>query len=149
MFYCQKLSLCCVLDRKRNGLLKMIKFSSSSYGNEIHIVDSHFNEDSKNVIFFQESPDFGERRPENLQKIDNNRDIYCHENRGGQFLKRISVPAKILLIPQISHMPDQILGDKRKNSIFRPKFDLSLGVLPSQNLRTYSQIFHMTKCLML
>ena len=31
----------------------MVKISNASYENEIHRVDSPFNEDSKNIIFFQ------------------------------------------------------------------------------------------------
>ena len=30
----------------------MVKISDASYENEIHSVDSPFNEDSKNIIFF-------------------------------------------------------------------------------------------------
>ena len=37
----------------------MIEFSSSLKENEIHVVDSPFNEDSKNIIFFQGGPNFG------------------------------------------------------------------------------------------
>ena len=37
----------------------MIKFSSSFKLNEIHTVDAPFNEDPKNIIFFQEGPNFG------------------------------------------------------------------------------------------
>ena len=37
----------------------MIKFSSSFKLNEIHIVDNLFNEDLKNIIFFQEGSNFG------------------------------------------------------------------------------------------
>ena len=36
----------------------MIEFSGSLILNEIHIVDSPFNEDHKNIIFFQEGPNF-------------------------------------------------------------------------------------------
>ena len=48
-----------MLDRK-NGL-KMIKFSSSLKLNEIHMVDSPFNENLKNITFFQEGPNYGGR----------------------------------------------------------------------------------------
>ena len=41
--------------------LKMVEFSSSLKLNEIHIVDSPFNEDTKNIIFFQGGPNFGGR----------------------------------------------------------------------------------------
>ena len=35
----------------------MVKISNASYKNEIHRVDSAFNEDSKNIFFFgQEGP---------------------------------------------------------------------------------------------
>ena len=37
----------------------MIIFSSSFKLNEIHKVDSPFNEDPKNIIFFQGGPNFG------------------------------------------------------------------------------------------
>ena len=60
----------------------MIKFSSSLKLNQIHIVDSPFNEDPKNIIFFQRGPNFGERRRENLGEMGNNRDIYCYANQG-------------------------------------------------------------------
>ena len=39
----------------------MGKISNASYENEIHRVDSPFNEDSKNIIFLgQGGPNFGE-----------------------------------------------------------------------------------------
>ena len=37
----------------------MIEFSSSRKLNEIHIVDSPFNEDPKNIIFLQKGPNSG------------------------------------------------------------------------------------------
>ena len=54
----------------------MVKISNASYGNEIHRVDSPFNEDSKNIILFgQGNPNFGEGRAgkfkENGQKQGN------------------------------------------------------------------------------
>ena len=106
----------------------MIKFSSSFKLNEIHIVDSPFNED---LIFFQGGPNFGGGRPENIGKMGNNRDIYSYANLGVMNFEReyqpLSPGTKILVMSQFSYMSDQILGKKRKNSIFRPKFDLSLG----------------------
>ena len=45
----------------------MVKISDASYENEIHWVDSPFNEDSKNIIFLaREALISGEGRPENL-----------------------------------------------------------------------------------
>ena len=55
----------------------MMKFSSSFKLNEIHMVDSHFNEDLKTINFFREALISGGGRPENLGKMGNNRDIYC------------------------------------------------------------------------
>ena len=48
----------------------MVKISNASYENEIHMVDSPFNEDSKHIIFWaREALILGERRPENLGKM--------------------------------------------------------------------------------
>ena len=46
----------------------MIKFSSCVKINEIHTVDSPLNEDSKNIIFFQGSPNFGGETAEKFRK---------------------------------------------------------------------------------
>ena len=73
--------------------LKMIKFSGSFKLYGIHTVDSPFNEDPKNIIFFREAQISREERPENLWKMGNNRDICCYANRGGgEFRKSISAP---------------------------------------------------------
>ena len=50
---------CSVLCLTAKTIVKMIKFSSSFKLNEIHRIDSPFNEDSKNTIFFQGGPNFG------------------------------------------------------------------------------------------
>ena len=59
---------------------KIIKISSASYENEIHRVDSPFNEDSKNIIFAWEALMSGEGRPENLGKMGKTRETYCYAN---------------------------------------------------------------------
>ena len=112
----------------------MTKFSSSFKLNEIHRVDSPFNEDPKNIIFSREG------RPENLGKMGNNRDICCYVNWGVVNFKRAYQPlppgTKILVMPQFSYMSDQFLGKIKKSqnlTLFR--------VLPSQNIRTYSKTF--------
>ena len=46
----------------------MIEFSSSLKLNKIHIFDTPFTEDPKNIIFFQQDPNFGEERSGNLGK---------------------------------------------------------------------------------
>ena len=108
----------------------MIRFSNSFKLNEIHTVDSPFNEDPKNINFFLRGPNFGEGRPENLGKMGNNRDIYCYASRGMVDFERayqlLPPGTKILVMPQFSYMPDQILGKNEKG----PKFDLSLGSFP-------------------
>ena len=97
----------------------MIKFSSSFKLNEIHRVDSRFNEDPKNINFFQGGPNFGEGRPENLEKMGNNRDIYCYPNWGMVNFERAYQPlppgTKIIVMPQFSYLPDQFLGKNGKS----------------------------------
>ena len=97
----------------------MIKFSISFKLNEIHRVDSPFNEDPKNIIFSREALISGEGRPENLGKMDNNRDIYCYANCGVVNFERAYQPlppgTKILVMPQFSYMPDQFLGKMKKS----------------------------------
>ena len=60
----------------------MIKFSSSFKVNEIHTVNSSFNEDATDIIFSREALVSEEGRPDDLEKMGNNRDIYCYANRG-------------------------------------------------------------------
>ena len=55
----------------KNGL-KMIEFSTSLWENEIHMVDSPFNEVSK-IYFFQGALISEECRPETLREMGNNR----------------------------------------------------------------------------
>ena len=97
----------------------MIKFSSSFKLNEIHKVDSPFNEDSKNIIFSREALISGEGRLENLRRMGNNRDIYCYANWGVANFKRVyqTLPpdTKILVMPQFSYMPDQFLQKNEKS----------------------------------
>ena len=99
----------------------MIKFSSSFKLNEIHRVDSRFNEDPKNIFFFQGGSNLGEGRPENLRKMGNNRDIYCYANWGMVNFERAYQPlppgTKILVMPQFSYMPDQFLGEMKRAKI--------------------------------
>ena len=59
----------------------MVKISNASYENEIHRVDSPFNEDSKNRIFLaREALILGEGRLENLRKMAKTRETYCYAN---------------------------------------------------------------------
>ena len=59
---CSYCSVGCLIAK--NGQ-KMIEFSSSLKLNEIHMVDSPFNEDPKNIIFSREALISGEGRPAN------------------------------------------------------------------------------------
>ena len=93
----------------------MIKFSSSFKLNEIHRIDSPFNENPENINFFsREVLISGEGRLENLGKMGNNIDIYCYANWGVVNLKIAyqSLPpgTKIPVIPQFPYMSDQFLG---------------------------------------
>ena len=59
----------------------MVKISDASYENEIHVVDSPFNEDSKNIIFLAREALISEKgRPENLGKMAKNKVTYCYAN---------------------------------------------------------------------
>ena len=78
---------------------------------------------SQKYIFSREALISGEEWPENSGEMGNNRDIYCYASW-------VVVNLEILVMPQFSYMSDQILGKNEKNSIFRPKFDLSLGSSP-------------------
>ena len=60
----------------------MIEFSSSLKLNKIHTVDGSFNEDPKNIIFFQGGPNVGGGTVGEFKGMGNNRDIYCYANRG-------------------------------------------------------------------
>ena len=64
----------------------MVKISNASYENEIHMVDSPFKEDSKNTVFGQGDPNFGEgtieKFRENGQKQGN---ILLCKLESGQF----------------------------------------------------------------
>ena len=63
----------------------MVKISNASNENEIHRVDSLFNEDSKN-IFLQGRPKFWRRDGQkNLEKIAKNRELLLCELESGQF----------------------------------------------------------------
>ena len=110
-------SCCSVVCLVAKNELKIIEFSSSLKLNEFHMVDSPFNEDPKN-IFSMEALISGEGRQENLGKMGNNRDIYCYANRGMVNLEREYQPlphgTKILVVPQFSYMPDQILEKSEK-----------------------------------
>ena len=70
----------------------MIEFSSSLKLNKIHVVDSPFNEDPKNINVFQGGPNFREGTVGNLGKMGNNRDIYCYANRGWSVSKESISP---------------------------------------------------------
>ena len=50
---CSYCSIVCLIIKSGS---KMVKISNASYENEIHRVDSPFNEDSKNIIFLPGRP---------------------------------------------------------------------------------------------
>ena len=50
---CSYCSIWCLIIKSGS---KMVKMSNASYENEIHVVDSPFKEDSKNIIFWPGRP---------------------------------------------------------------------------------------------
>ena len=80
------------------------------------MVDSPFNQDSKNITFAREALISGEERPENLGKMGNDREIYCYTNRWMVCFEReywlLPPGIKVLVVPQFFCMPQQILGEK-------------------------------------
>ena len=59
----------------------MVKISNASYENQIHRVDSLFNEDSINIIFLaKEALISGEGWPENVGKMAKTRETYFYAN---------------------------------------------------------------------
>ena len=86
---------CSVLCLMAKSKLKIIKFLSSIKLNEIHTVDSPFNQDPKNINFFQGGPNFRGGTARKLGEMGDNRDIYCYANQGdGEFRKSISAPTR-------------------------------------------------------
>ena len=77
----------------------MIKFSSSFKLNEIHIVDSPFNEDPKNIELSMEVLISREGRPENLEKMGNNRESTVIQIGDCEFRKSISAPTPLYQNP--------------------------------------------------
>ena len=68
---CSYCSICWLIIKSGS---KMVQISNASYENEIHRVDSPFNESSKNIILLaRETLISEERRPENLGKMAKNR----------------------------------------------------------------------------
>ena len=56
----------------------MVKISNASYENEIHKVDSPFNEDSKNIIFWPGRPQFWGGTAGKFREMAKNRETYCY-----------------------------------------------------------------------
>ena len=71
----------------------MIEFSSSLKLNEIHIVDSPFKADPKNISFFSRKALISkEGLPENVGKLAITGTSIVMQIGGGHFRKRISAP---------------------------------------------------------
>ena len=74
----------------------MLEFSRFLKLNKIHMVDSSFNEDSKNIIFSREALFSGEGRSGNLGQMGNDSDIYCYANRGVVNFEREISPKSLI-----------------------------------------------------
>ena len=73
-FHCSIVcSYCSIVSLIIKGGSKMVKISNASYENELHRIDSPFNEDSKNIIFFQGGPNFGGGTAGKFRKMTKNR----------------------------------------------------------------------------
>ena len=68
--------------------------------------------------FFQGGPNFGGGMAGKCREMGNNRDIYYYANQRAVNLERqywpLSPGIKVLMVPQFSYMPDEILGKKMK-----------------------------------
>ena len=67
--------------------------------------------------------------------------LLLRKSEGGQFGKFLPFGVKIFVVLQLFWMPDQVLGKKSQNSIFRPKFDL----LYCPPLPKYKDIFKLLR----
>ena len=99
-----------MFDRKKWA--KMIEYSSSLKLNEIHMVDSPFNKDPKNITFSKEALVSGEGRPENLGKWTITGTSMVMEIGRWSISKENISPyppgTKILVTPQFFYMQDRI-----------------------------------------
>ena len=100
----------------------MIKFSSSFKLNEIHRVDSPFNENPQNINFSREALIRGRDGRKIWGKWEITGTLLLCKLRVVNF-ERTYQPlppgTKILVMPQFFYMPDQFLGENEKE----PKFD--------------------------
>ena len=118
----------------------MVKISNASYENEIHRVDSPFNEDSNNIIFGQGGPNFGEGRPENLRKMAKNREPIVMQ------IREWSIPIRntgLYSLYQNLCITLVFLRGRSNNSLkteevsFQAKFCPNFAALSSLKLRTF------------
>ena len=72
--YCSVLCLMAKRKLKYDQFFKFFQIKRNSHS-------CLFNEDPKNIIFFQGGPNFGGGTAGKFREIDNNRDIYCYANR--------------------------------------------------------------------
>ena len=113
---------------------KVVEDSNNSYENEIRRVHRPSNDDFKSITFCQGGPNFGEERPEIVEKIGKNREIYCYANKGVVNSNRENWPLlpgiKIFALLWFSHMLDHIICHKLKKSVFRKNFSVTLWPSP-------------------
>ena len=95
----------------------MIKFSGSFKLNEIHTVESPFNKDPKIYIFFKGGLNFGGRTAVKFRENGQCQgDLLLCKSGAVNFERAYQLlppGTKILVMPQFSYMPDQILGKKK------------------------------------
>ena len=93
---CGYCSVLCLMAKRK---IKMIKFSSSFNSNEIHKVDSPFDEDPKNIFFSREALTSGEGRLENVGKWAITGTSTVQQMGGLEFRKSISAPTPLYQNP--------------------------------------------------
>ena len=86
----------------------MVKISNVSYENEIHRVDSPFNDDSKNIIFLAREALISGRDGRKIREMAKNRETYCYVNLGVVNSNREYWPLLFALL-LFSRMFDQII----------------------------------------
>ena len=74
---CSYCSILCLIIKSGS---KMVKISNAAYENEIHRVDSPFNEDSKNVIICLGGLNLGGGTAGKFREMAKNRETYCYAN---------------------------------------------------------------------
>ena len=128
-----------MLDHEK--CVKRVKISNASYENEIHRVNSPFNEDSKNIFFCHGGPNFGGRRARKFRENDQKQEnlLLCKLG-SGQFQYEILVSTpwyqNFCITLVLLHVRSNYLL-KAEEVSFQAKFCPKFAVLPFLKLETF------------